>query len=236
VLLRSEDARALERRLAELEDVLGVVVLDVTNESPPLEVQVFLSVGTDDGTLRDSIRGIAEQTSGVAVDVSLFHAPGGTRGTTGVVAGAATDVEAAPDDGGRGRTDGRRPRLLSVVLDSSALVGRHQAVVSLAGAADHTGRAELDGDPLLAVVRATCDAIRAATGGTVADTLGLQQTTVGGVPVIVVTLSLAGRVLVGAARAGHEPVQTTAVRASLDALNRWITADPQRAEPASEQR
>lgn len=234
MLLRSEDARALERRLAELEDVLGVIVLDVTNESPPLEVQVFLSVGTDDGTLRDSIREIAEQTTGVAVDVSLFQVPGGTRGPTGVAAGTATDVEDPPGDGGR--TPGRRPRLLSVVLDSSALVGRHQAVVSLAGAADHTGRAELDGDPLLAVVRATCDAIQAVTGGTVATALGLQQTTVGEVPVIVVTLSLAGRVLVGAARAGQEPVQTTAVRASLDALNRWITADPRRPEPASEQR
>lgn len=234
MLLRSEDARALERRLAELEDVLGVIVLDVTNESAPLEVQVFLSVGTDDGTLRDSIREIAEQTTGVAVDVSLFQVPGGTRGPTGVAAGTATDVEDTPGD--RGRTDGRRPRLLSVVLDSSALVGRHQAVVSLAGAAEHTGRAELDGDPLLAVVRATCDAIQAATGGTVADTLGLQQTTVGEVPVIVVTLSLEDRVLVGAARAGQEPVQTTAVRASLDALNRWITDDTQRAEPASEQR
>lgn len=216
-------AHALESSLADVPGVLGAVVLEDDNEPTSLEVQVFVQQGADVAHLRGLLERVAAGVTDRVVEVVPLEVAGhgpvpeavAAPATAGVAA-TATEIPAAAD----GRPPRGRPRLISVVLDSSLSADRHEARVSLQDATLAGGRAVAGRDPLMAVVAAACDAL-AGTGQETPQPRAVQRVTVDGLDVVVVVVTVRGRPLVGSAVLEDEPEPAAVVRATLDAVNRW---------------
>lgn len=202
-------ARALEVALAGIPGVLGAVVLEDPNDATPLEVQTFVRQGVDLAALRATVEQAAAGITERNVDVVCLEVAGtaGSVPGNGEVTGAAT--VARP-----------RPRLVSVVIDSSVTTDRHEAHVSLHGPEVAAGRATVGRDPLVAVVAAACDAL-ARDGQDRPEPSAVERVTVAGLDVVIVVVTIRGRPLVGTAVLEDEPEPAAAVRATLDAVNRW---------------
>lgn len=232
---------ALEAALAEVPDVLGAVVLDHLNEATPLEVQTFVRDGADLADLRPLLHRVAARVTDREVEVVVLEAVGpatahtapapATASPRGPEPATAPPATTPSDDappaattrtatGERPAIVGRRPRLVSVVLDSSFSADRHEAHVSLQADEVSGGRAVVGRDPLIAVVAAACDALT-REGQDVPAPRAVQRVSVDGLDVLVVVVTVRGRPLVGTTVLDDEPEPAAAVRATLDAVNRW---------------
>lgn len=203
-------AHALEEALAGVPGVLGAVVLDDANDGAPLEVQTFVEADADVDELAEVLRRVAADVAGRDVTVVPLQLAGPT--------GPAPDIATAVGPG----TDGGRPRLVSVVLDSSFAAARHEALVSLQGAGIAAGRASVGRDPSMALVTAACQALAGGDAGDDAPVArAVERISVDGIDVVVVAVTVRGRPLVGTAVLDDEPEPAAVVRATLDAVNRW---------------
>jgi hypothetical protein len=204
---------ALETSLRVVDGVLSAVVLDELNDDDALEVQAFLQPGYDVAGIRSELARLGSEITQREVYVSTFEvADADVR--------APSDTAAPPAAG-----EPRRLRLVSVVIDSAALAGRHEAFVGLDGGTTSWGRAPVGRDPLWAVVAATCDALGQGPGGARPRPTAVERARIGDLDVLLVVVEMRGRGLLGSAALDEEPATTVAVRATLDAVNRWYGSD-----------
>lgn len=206
-------AQALEAALAAVPGVVGAVLVDgpdPSNESEPLEVQVFVEAAADRRAVGAALERAAGGLTGRPLEVVLL-----------TVASVEPPPVAPPAGDRHTPARGRgRPRLVSVAIDSSVAAGRHEALVALQDDGVVSGRAVVDRDPLVAVVEAACDAL-ASDGRDRPEPRAVEQVHVGDLEVVLVAVTIRGRPLLGSAVLDDEPVTAAAVRATLDAVNRW---------------
>lgn len=223
MLIDPRTAHALESSLADVPGVLGAVVLEDDNEPTRLEVQVFVQQGADVAHLRGLLERVAAGVTDRVVEVVPLEVAG-PGPVPEAVAVRGREAVAVPDPEAPAAADGcrprGRPRLVSVVIDSSVSDDRHEARVSLQDATFAGGRAVAGRDPLMAVVAAACDAL-AGAGQETPEPRAVQRVTVDGLDVVVVVVTVRGRPLVGSAVLEDEPEPAAVVRATLDAVNRW---------------
>lgn len=204
-----QTAHALEAALAGVPGVLGAVAVDDASDAGPVEVQAFVQADADLDAVGRELRRIAGEVTDRAVTVVPLQLSGAAAAT------AAGDRPRSEGDRQRGR-----PRLVSVVLDSSLAAERHEALVALHDTGLAAGRASVGRDPALALVAAACDAL-AGDGQEPPVPRAVERVTIDGLEVVVVAVTVRGRPLIGSALLEDEPEPAAVVRATLDAVNRW---------------
>ncbi|MBW3621547.1 MAG: hypothetical protein KY461_14990 [Actinobacteria bacterium] len=206
----AQTAHALEVALAGVPGVLGAVVLDDVNDAAVLEVQAFVRETADVTELRTVLARVAAEVTDRPVEVVPLA----------IAAPASPPVPSTDPVGPAPAGPRGRPRLVSVVLDSSLTSARHEAYVSLQDTEVAAGRATVGRDPLIAVVAAACHALT-RDGQEAPTPRAVERFSFDGLEVMVVAVTVRGRTLVGSALLEDEPEPAAVVRATLDAVNRW---------------
>jgi hypothetical protein len=208
---------ALEDALRRLPGVVGAVVL-ADEAAVPIEVQVFTEPGSPAARIREQVgRVVSEHGAAGSVQriyVLVVDEPANPRG-------------AGDDDGGDDPAGSCQGRVVIREVLTSSEGTRSVARVSLTlGERQHTGTA---GGPT------TADNVGIAAEATVAALAGLldqdqplevlttQATEIAGHRAVSVLVSTAdGRGLLGACLADDVPLHQATVRATLDAVNRYL--------------
>lgn len=231
----------LENTIKELPGVLGCVIL-TDGESSAAEVQAFARVGLDRDAVEALIASEAER-QGLGDSIQVIHvfeldaeSMFGDRGTLQRAAEMAEQdarargpltkgLDPAPEVVGFQPLDAR-PVIRRVVL--SSVSGATEAEVSLAGdqqvVGQATGEKTLHG--LKVVAEATLHACDQLVEGFSVELRGASLVSVvGEEAVLVVVRRSNGQDLLGSALLREGPASEATVRATLDAVNRFLSRD-----------